>query len=539
MALGNGDDRGTYGIPQTLMDQWYEKPPPVKPPATTKYPGQGPGQDPGTDPALYQYPNYDSRQADISGYLDDVNNRQAPQITAQPTMPLATSSYTPVGQAAQIAPTQLAATPTLGPYSQASGGSASGGSAQAQQAANVTLDPAVLAQDSAVRGNLMEALNYQGGLMRGENSVAALQMARDRDYAMAQQMAAARSARPGNAVGAQAQAALNQGLLSGDFASRLAEAQLAERNAAATQYGQLGGTIRGQDLGLSEFNAGAQNTRNLAQGQISKDIGIANAGYGTQASIASANNATQASIASANNATAASIANAKNSLDAAMKRGDWESAAAINKMIQDAEGNRQQANMQTNVSINDANNNLQNSQYNAGATNQYNENNRSYQTGVDLSNANLQMQSRTEADQTRNALLNLRNDIDKGQLQGNMTLGDVLARYGITRLEGSIREKLTQMGIDARKAMQPTTWERVIGAATGLLGAAAPLIGAAIAGPAGAAAGAGIGVGLNQVSNSFSQAPASGGWSTTSGPIPGTGGQLPYDPGPTQPFNWP
>lgn len=61
-----------------------------------------------------------------------------------------------------------------------------------------------------------------------------------------------------------------------------------------------------------EFGAGAENTRNLTQGQIAADVGISNAGNQTQASVATANNATNASIASLDANTRAAIASADN-----------------------------------------------------------------------------------------------------------------------------------------------------------------------------------------------------------------------------------
>ncbi len=420
-----------------------------------------PGSDtpgPGTvDRDNFRYPYYEENRNELNSRLGDVRARTAPTIGTQTRDPLAQTTFqgTTAGRLGSAEP--MGPAPTMGPYSSASGARASAGIAK-----DVRLDPQKVAEDSAVRGNLMEGLDYQGRLMRGEDSVAAKQMARDQEYAISNQMGMARAARPGLAAMANRDAALNTGRLQADFGSRLAQAQLAERNEAAQRYSQYGGLIREQDLGLSQFNAGEGNRLNIAQGGISKDVGISNAA-----------NQTQASIASAQNATQASITNAKNSLDAAIKRGDWESAAQLQKYIQDNENIRTQGRLDTDVNVANMTTGANVALANTDAANRYSGDQQKYLTDVDKTNAELAINSQRNSDLMEEGLLRLKHDIDSGEMQGAMAYEDLLSKYGLVAMKGEIDKVIEQMGIDAKKAMQPATWERILGAVVPIIAARA------------------------------------------------------------------
>lgn len=439
----------------------------------------------GVDKSNFDLPNYEERDAKIDGYLDKINNREritspgatldpvklADKVQIQRTDPI--TGYT-------MGPLERVTAQKIAPGSKAGGASASGATATAQQAAAVLLDPAAQAADSAVRAQQMEALGYQGRLMRGEDSVAALQMARDRDRAIAAQRGMAAGARPGLTALAARNAAANTGRLQGDFAGRLAEAQLAERKEAANQYGTIANSVRGQDNQLSEFNTDATNTRSLAQGGITKDINLGNAQFGTQASIATAGNKTNASIATANNSTQASIANAANSTqigihDArnALEAGttnannaldrDWKQGQMYNDIgkynaTNAQETNLKQAGLDTDVNL-------------ANATSQNN-------WGVNdarIKQDNMIANMNSGADQVRNNdtatgnLLNIQSGNAQAQQGGSIKFEQVLADYGLQERRGEIEIILKQMGIDADKAMQPGIWERIVGAVVPLL----------------------------------------------------------------------
>jgi hypothetical protein len=128
--------------------------------------------------------------------------------------------------------------------------------------------PVFAAQDSAARGQQMQAADYLGQQMQGRNLLSAEQLRQGQMQNVAQQQAAAASAQPGMGAMAQRQSMMNAGRQGYGMSGQAAMAGIAERNAAANAYGGLVGQIRGQDLGLSQFNAGqAQAGHYQNQGQ--------------------------------------------------------------------------------------------------------------------------------------------------------------------------------------------------------------------------------------------------------------------------------
>lgn len=97
-------------------------------------------------------------------------------------------------------------------------------------------------------GRLGSALDYQQGLMQGQNSVSALQLQQGYQQGLAGQRSLAASAAPQNSAMAQRQAAMNSGRLGYGLAGQQSLAGLQERNQAAQNYGQLGLGMRGQDV---------------------------------------------------------------------------------------------------------------------------------------------------------------------------------------------------------------------------------------------------------------------------------------------------
>jgi hypothetical protein len=327
-----------------------------------------------------------------------------------------------------------------------------------------------------VRGNLMEALDYQGGLMRGERSVAALQMARARERAMANQRSLAASARPGTVAAAQRNAALNSGMIAGDMAGREAEARLAERNAAAKVYGDLGGQIREGDNRLSMFNTDATNQRSLAQGGITKDINLGNADMSTRASIATAGNQTQASVANSQNSLQQALENARLQQDAAVRNSEANALRDYRQGTINTDISKYNAGEENMHDYRQGTLDMDWSKFNTGEANTWNKNE------ADRRQQNNQFNTSSGIEQLRNNdtattnLLQQQNQLIGLQQDGTIKFQGVLAQYGLADREAEIRVKLAQMGIDANAAMQPSTWERILGMIVGptaMVGAAA------------------------------------------------------------------
>lgn len=127
-------------------------------------------------------------------------------------------------------------------------------------------------------GSLGDAMNYQRGLMTGQNSVSAEQLRQSLGQSLAAQQSMAAGAAPQNAAMAARTAARNQAMLGSGLAGQQALAGLQERNQAAAMYGNLG-----QALGQLQLGARGQDITgsNQARGnQISAYGNGANA-YGT------------------------------------------------------------------------------------------------------------------------------------------------------------------------------------------------------------------------------------------------------------------
>lgn len=92
------------------------------------------------------------------------------------------------------------------------------------------------------------ALDHLGQTMRGQNSVSQEQLRQGLGQQLASQASMAASARPGQGAMAARSAAMNMGRAQSGMAGQAALAGIAERNAAAAQYGGLLQGLRGQDL---------------------------------------------------------------------------------------------------------------------------------------------------------------------------------------------------------------------------------------------------------------------------------------------------
>lgn len=149
--------------------------------------------------------------------------------------------------------------------------------------------PIALAQESAARGQQLDAANYFGQQMRGQNLLSAEQLRQAQMQNVAQQQSLQASARPGGEAQAQRMAAQNSARLGYGLSGQAAMAGIAERNAAAQNYAGALGQIRGQDLGLSQFNANQQQQGALQQTALNDaqqrgmiGLGLQNAGMQQQ-----------------------------------------------------------------------------------------------------------------------------------------------------------------------------------------------------------------------------------------------------------------
>lgn len=386
-----------------------------------------------SDKSIYDNPAYAQQNANLDSYFSGIKDR-----------PVAQAGPVTVGQ------TQQAAAVNLGPALQSQGVTL----APAAQAAGVTIKaapqaqaslagPAVQAQDSAVRGNLLDALQYQGGLMKGENSVAALQHKRLSDQAMAGQMSMQASARPGQAAMAQRLAAQNMGRISGDMAGRLQEAQLAERNAAAQQYGNLGGLIRGQDNQLGMFNAGEQN-----------QTGRLNAQLGTQVNMGNANNATSTNIAQGQLSGQIGMFNAGQKNQTNWKQGDLTQQ---NNQFNAGEGNK--------VNIEQGRIDTGNNQFNAGEANK----GVFQQADIDAKTGMFNAGERNTADRARDALFTDLERIKQKNLKdyqdGLISYDQMLNSNSENRAQ---RENLLNIAKIQAQAGNPSLLEKILSGAVDL-----------------------------------------------------------------------
>jgi hypothetical protein len=499
------------------------------------------------DPNAFGVPGADDLKSRWDQYGTNVQNRTTPQVNAPVLGQAAIASPTTIGPAAQtkvpkLGPTERvavpklpaaaqAAMPTFGPAASAAGlaGRSSAGYAAPvtldpyQVAKQATLNPAAQAADSSARANQVEALDYQGALMRGEKSVAAIQMARNREAARAAQRSLSYQARPGQQGMAMRLAGQNMARIETDMASREAEARLAERNAAAALYGQFAQGLRGQDLSLNQFNAGESNKtdiaraglqqsaynldasnalqRNISQGQITAGLNTANAGFQTQSSIANAANQTNLAGVQMQGQNALNIAKGetgaqvgmfntgqKNNMaisgaDLALKANTFNAGeanqtsrvaadlAARVGMANTAETNatsRAQANIASNEGM-----------FNAGQTNTWNMDAAKLKTSTDIANAGLTMQGYGQQDAAMANVLNGQTNIAGMQQAGSIAQ----QKLNEDRFAAILNSDTTLAAI---KAQQPADWERYLAMGMGIMGFA-------VGGPTGAAVGYQVG----------------------------------------------
>lgn len=490
----------------------------------------------------------------INNLMTTSQQRTAPQATGSTLGPMqqaGVAQMSPLQQAqqAQLAGARTGTAATLGPAAQAAGGfGMAAGSASAahlgpaERAQFASIDPLERAnaaaipgleraQDSSLRAQQQAAIDYQGSLMRGENSVAAMQAKRMRDQAMRQQLAMAASARPGQGAMAQRVAAQQQARISADIAGRTLEAQLAERNAAANMFGQMASAARGQDIGLNQFNAQQGNQQNQMQAGFQQQAGLANAsafnqraqqqaGLQQQAALQNAAMANQQAQVGAQLGTQASIANAANQTQAGIAQGQMQGQMAMFNAGQTNAQQLAQAQMAQQMGLANMSAENQRAFEQAQMFQQGQQFNTSQGNAYNLAAAQMQQQgNQFDASQTNAAameqarLSQQSNQFNVGaglqqqgmndQMMANL-LSQQLGGMQLTQqqqlaIAGMLnQQKLTQMAIDGGKPPDPSLFQNILGG--GATGAGA----GAVAGPWGALIGGVAGVGLG-IGNYYSQ----------------------------------
>ena len=207
------------------------------------------------DQSLYGVPGADQLKQALLAQYGNIQGQTAYTAQGAQMSPMANSAGTNIGPAAQSQAVQM------GP---------------ALQSAGVNIGPAAQSAESAFRQNQADLVGQLNKYATGQESVSQLQLRQNTDANIAQQMAMANSARPGQGAMAQRLAAQNAGMANTQLAGQAAVAGLQERQAAATQLNSLLGTARGQDLSNSQFNAGQSNQMAQAQGQLTSAGNIAN-----------------------------------------------------------------------------------------------------------------------------------------------------------------------------------------------------------------------------------------------------------------------
>lgn len=207
------------------------------------------------DQSLYGVPGSDALKQAMLQQYGNIQGQTAYTAQGAQMSPMANSAGTNIGPAAQSQAVQM------GP---------------ALQSAGVNIGPAAQSAESAFRQNQADLVGQLNKYATGQESVSQLQLRQNTDANIAQQMAMANSARPGQGAMAQRLAAQNAGMANTQLAGQAAVAGLQERQAAASQLNSLLGTARGQDLSNSQFNAGQSNQMAQAQGQITSAGNIAN-----------------------------------------------------------------------------------------------------------------------------------------------------------------------------------------------------------------------------------------------------------------------
>lgn len=467
------------------------------------------------------YPGYAEQQAGINDYLARTQGRVAPQ-SDQVTMaalaqsgqvamnPFSSANYQALGPA-QFATAAKAGPAAFGPAGRAAAGQL-GPAAQAEYA---RIDPLARAADSDLRAQQVEALNYQGGLMRGENSVAKLQGQRMAEEANARALSMARSGRPGMGAVNMRNALNSQARAEGDISGRTQEAMLAERNAAGGLYGNMAAAARGQDLSLNTFNTGQENQRALAQAGFQQGANLQNAQQTNQQSQVGAGLQTQASIANANNQTQMGVA-----------QGQMAGQIGMFNAGQQNQMGMFNSNLGSQRDMFNADLGSRTSMFNSGQQNQYN------MFGADLAQRNNQFNT-GEANRynmydagmrQQNNQFNVGSQLQQMGLNDSAwanAMGQQFNRSraeqdgGITAAQLAMQKYNTDQNIKAQLEMNrnnnSTSWtDRLWGMGTTLAGAG---LGFALGGPAGAAAGGSIGSAFgSSLGGGSGFAESSGGW---------------------------
>lgn len=467
---------------------------------------------PGSVNPAFQLPEYDRRNQFIWDQLANIN-REVPgsqyvsagpgALAGQTQIQAANPSLLPQLGAAQQMQAAQAGPAALGQASMASAGKI----ANLSPTQIAQLGAAQQAQDSAVRADQMSALGYQGGLMRGENSIAELGARRAMDEAQSRSLGFQAGARPGQGGTAARLAAQSLGNAQAQIYRDATMAKLAERNAAAGMYGQMASNIRGQDNQLSQYNTGEQNLNQriqaqFAQGAYGQDSAQAAARaieqgrLGTQASIANAGYGTQASLANAGMQNDMSRYNAGLQQDASGRNMDASNLRDFQRAGMELQNNQYNTGLAqdryTNQAGLDQNRNL----FNAGQQNDMSRFNAGNEQQNNQFNVQAALQGRGLDDSRMINLFNQGTNLAGMQMQGGMAYNSMLNQNQENMRDRENRLQMIRLQAQLGKQDQPSFWERLGGAALGIGGG---LAGLAISGgnPLGAAAGAGIGNGLS------------------------------------------
>lgn len=217
----------------------------------------------------------------------------------------------------------------VGPMAQATSGSLL--DADLSRYANPYLDEVVNATDEDLRAQEAQKLAAIQAEMMGSGAIRGSGRA-VREGILAGEMARARAAELGKLRSEGWEKARQFATTDLDRAAKTSEFNAGEQNEGAIAQAELdsarnlkGGELTLQGLIANQqaeneargFTAGAENERNLTQGKLATDAGIATAGNETQASIATLDARTRAAIAGADNATKVALANAQSVNDRA------------------------------------------------------------------------------------------------------------------------------------------------------------------------------------------------------------------------------
>lgn len=441
---------------------------------------------------LGQYTNYQGQAAPNAGY-----SQIAPVSTAAPVSwaPVATSQVGQVAAASQVAPMSFG-----GPMS--AGASSSGSAAQAIAAladpattyAGATVDKTDSNEVRARQLSLADALTsvMNGG---GPQSPAAVQLQMGLDQALQQQAAIAASSRGQNVGLGQYNAAIQGGQLAGQANQQAAMLKAQETAQARSQLDALLNNTRGADIGLAENQAGLTNTAGMfSAGQINQgnqfnagqknNVGMFNADQSNQNQRLDAQLGTQASIASMTSGNAYNAQMNQLAQALAIQNGQWNQDTNLSNAQlgqQNSQFNAGQANTYDQALAAAL---QQNNQFNTGQTNTYNQNQASMNQGVNLANLGAQLQTQGLNQQGQNAIL-------AALLTGNgQLLGTDAAIYG-TNVGANTQMSIAQMQADLAKYLQNQKiddansfhWKDLFNAGTAALGTylgspAAPATGA-------------------------------------------------------------